>query len=53
MKSVFLKAEKPVNMMEKMSMKTKMTPKEPTFMKMLKSFFKQRMERATKSITAQ
>ena len=40
-------------MIEKMSMNTKMTPIEPTFMKILKSFLTHRMESAKKSIRAQ
>ena len=53
MNSVLEKVLKPVYMIKKMSMKTKMTPIEPTFMKMLKSFVVTMMERVTKSTIAQ
>ena len=47
MNSVLLRATIPVIMMKMMSMKTKMTPIEPTFMKMPKSFLLQITVRAT------
>jgi len=53
MNSVFEKAVKPVNIMKKMSIKTKMTPMDPTFMKMLKSFLVHMMHRATNRKSAQ
>lgn len=53
MNSVLVKATIPVQMMNMMSMKTKMTPMEPTFMKMLKSFLLQIRERAAKRTKAQ
>ena len=45
--SVLVRAMMPVIMINMMSMKTKMTPIEPTFMKMLKSFLLQRIASIT------
>ena len=53
MNSVLVKAIPPVQTMKMMSMKTKMTPMEPTFMKMLKSFLLQISEREKKRTRAQ
>ena len=51
--SVLVRATIPVTIMKIMSMKMKMTPIEPTFMKMLKSFLLQMNDRATNSAREQ
>ena len=53
MNSVLEKATMPVIMMKIISMKTKITPMDPTFMKMLKSFLLQMMASATNRTIAQ
>lgn len=53
MNSVFVNALIPVNTMKIMSMNTKMTPIEPTFMKMLRSFLLQMTANARNKTKAQ